>query len=61
MPWQSNNITYSDSVSVAVFIQHAMLMHRTIFSSVACLVLPYFSIFSTVQVLEKINEHKTVF
>jgi hypothetical protein len=39
---QSEYITYSEYVSVAFVIQHAMRMRRTILSSAACLVLPYF-------------------
>jgi hypothetical protein len=37
---------YSECVSVALFIQHAMRMRRIILSSVACLDLQYFSILS---------------
>jgi len=36
-------ITYSERVSVALVVQHATRMRRTIMSSVACLDLPYFS------------------
>ena len=36
-------ITYSECVSVALGIHHAMLMHHVILSSVACPALPYFS------------------
>jgi len=43
MQWKSNNITYSDSVSVALVIEHAVRMRRTILSSVACLGAPFFS------------------
>jgi hypothetical protein len=40
------SITYSELVSVALIIQHAKLMSRIIMSSVACLVLQYFSTLS---------------
>jgi hypothetical protein len=40
------SITYSESVSAALFIQHANRMRRIILSSVACLALPYFSTLS---------------
>jgi hypothetical protein len=36
-------LTYSECVSVALVIQHAMRMCRIIFSSVACMTLPHFS------------------
>jgi len=36
-------ITYSQCVSVALAIQHAMRMRRSILSTVACQALPYFS------------------
>jgi hypothetical protein len=39
-------ITYSECVSVALGIQHALRMLRTILSSVACLVLPYYATLS---------------
>jgi hypothetical protein len=39
-------ITYSECLSAAVFIQHAMRMRRIILSSVACQPLPYFSTLS---------------
>jgi len=39
-------ITYSECVSVALVIQHAMRMRRIIFSSVVCLAVPYFSALS---------------
>ena len=35
------SITYSECVSVALFVQHAMCMRRTMLSSVACLAVPY--------------------
>ena len=37
------HITYSECVSVALFIQHVMRMRHVIFISVACASLPYFS------------------
>jgi hypothetical protein len=40
------SIIYSECVSVALIIQHAKLMSRIITSSVACLVLQYFSTLS---------------
>ena len=40
---QKQEVFHAMSVSVALVIQHAKRKHRTIFSSVACLVLPYFS------------------
>jgi hypothetical protein len=39
-------ITYSECVSVALFIHHAKRMRLIILSSVACLALPYFSTLS---------------
>ena len=36
------SITCSEGVFVALGIQHAMRMRRTVSSSVVCLVLPYF-------------------
>jgi hypothetical protein len=39
-------ITYSECVSVALFIQHAIRMRRITLSSVACLAVPYFSTLS---------------
>jgi hypothetical protein len=36
------SITHSEHVSVVLVIQHAKRMRRIIWSSVACLVLPYF-------------------
>ena len=39
-------ITYSGCVSVALVIQHAMRMHRIIFTSVASLAVPGFSTLS---------------
>jgi hypothetical protein len=40
------NTTYSEYVSVALVIQHAKRIRRSILSSVVCLNLPYFSAFS---------------
>jgi hypothetical protein len=40
------SITYTECVSVALFIQHAMRMRSIILSSVACLAVPYFSTLS---------------
>jgi len=42
---EKTSIKYSECVSVALFIQHAMHMRRITrtFSSVACMGLPYFS------------------
>ena len=37
------SITYTEYMSVALVIEHAKCMHCIILSSVACLVLPYFS------------------
>ena len=42
LQWKSNNVTYSECVSVALGIQHAKRMRLIILSSVACLVVPYF-------------------
>ena len=39
-------ITYSECVSVTLFIQHAMRMRRTVLSAVACLDIQYFSTLS---------------
>jgi len=38
--------TYSERMSVALFIQHAKRMRRIVFSSLACMVLPYYSTLS---------------
>jgi hypothetical protein len=40
------NITYSECLSVAVIIQHAIRMRRIMLLSVACLALPFFFILS---------------
>jgi hypothetical protein len=40
------SISYPECVSVALVIQHAKRMRRVILSSVACLVVPYFSTLS---------------
>jgi len=42
LPRKANNIAYSEYVSVALVIQHAMRMRRTILLSAVCLVLQYF-------------------
>ena len=39
---KSVSITYSECVSVALFIQHAMYIRRIMLSSVAYLAVPYF-------------------
>ena len=43
---QATRITYSECVSVALGIQHAMRMRRTTLPSVACLAVQYFSTLS---------------
>ena len=43
------SITYSECVSVALDIQHAMRMLHIILTSVTCLALPYFSTLSHKQ------------
>jgi hypothetical protein len=40
------SITYSESVSVALVIQHVKRMRRIMLASVACLAIPYFSTLS---------------
>ena len=39
-------VTYSECLSVALFIQHVKHMRRIILLSVACLAVPYFSTLS---------------
>jgi hypothetical protein len=53
-------ITYTEYVFVALVIQHAKRMRRVILSSVAGLVLPYFSTLSHVRydLRKKVTEHK---
>jgi len=43
LPWNSNNITYSECVSPASVIQNAKRTHHIALSSVSFSVLPYFS------------------
>ena len=43
---ESNNITYSKCVSVALLSQHAVCVRHIILSSVACPAVPYFSTLS---------------
>ena len=54
------NITYSECVSVALGMQTAKRMRRIIFSSVACLALPYFPTLSHKRhdFREKVTEYK---
>jgi hypothetical protein len=40
---KAKSVTYSECVSVVLFIQHAICMRRIILSSVICLAVLYFS------------------
>jgi hypothetical protein len=61
------SITYSECMSVALGIEHAMRMRRSILSYVACLDVTYFFLFSTLSHKrqdfrhKKVIEHKTSF
>jgi hypothetical protein len=58
------SITYSESVSVALVIQHAKHMNCIISSSLACLVLQYFSTLSHKGCdfrVKKVTEYNVVF
>jgi len=53
------NITYSECVSVAVFMQPAMRMRRIVLSSLVCPVLPYFPTYhKRHDFRENVNEYK---
>jgi len=56
-------VSYSQYVSVALFIQHAKRMRRIILSSAACLVLPHFSTLShkRYEFLDTVTERTSVF
>jgi len=44
--WKAKSKAYSECMSVALFIQDAKCIFHSIVSSVACLLLPYFSTLS---------------
>jgi hypothetical protein len=56
--WKAISITYSECVSVALVIQQATHMRHIILTSVACPVLPYFSMLSQVFRGKKILTYK---
>jgi hypothetical protein len=43
---EKKSVTCSGCVSVALFIQHAMRIHRIVLPSVVCVAVPYFSTLS---------------
>jgi len=53
------SITYSECVFIALGIQHAMCMHRIMFSSVACPAVPYYHINGTILRGNPVIEHNT--
>jgi hypothetical protein len=55
------SISYSQSVSAAIFMQHAMSKRRIVLTSVACLAVPYFRTLSQHRhdIREKLTEYKT--
>jgi len=57
---KARSITYSECMSVSLFIQHAEHMLCVILSSMACLALPYFSKLSHnfLILCKKVIEHK---